>query len=257
MAFYYPYMSNPLISDEEFAAVVARCGSWRQVLRESGTKMTGTNSARRRATRLGLDVSHFRGARKWTDEQLREAVGRSSSWTELSEILECDARSAKRRAIRLGIPHGHLDRRAQASLRALPEGVNPEIARLRLAGESLSTAWFQLAGCVAAPVPGQAPYDLLVEFPGEGLKKVQVKTTRSTSSGDRRLTERPDFYLTVYTYVSASERAHLPYSDGEVDYFFLIHSLADMWLVPYERVCGQTSCSPGPEYEEFRIRWPA
>lgn len=245
------------VNDQEFAEIVARCRSWRQVLRETGSKMTGTNAVRLRASQLKLDVSHFTGSRRWTDDDLRGAVSEAQSWNEVALRLGCPAVSAKRRAMRLGLSYGHLDRRAQAHLRMLPEEVQPQIERLRFAGESLAAAWLQLAGCTVATVPGQAPYDIVADFPGGSMKKIQVKTTLARPLSERGLEPRPRFILTVYTYVSAVERARLPYSGDEVDYFFLIASMDDMWLVPHERVAGQTSCSPGPEYDEFRVRWPA
>lgn len=245
------------VNDQEFAAIVARCRSWRQVLRETGSKMTGTNAVRVRAAQLKLDVSHFTGSRRWTDEELRTAVAEAQSWNEVALQLGCPAVSAKRRAMRLGLAYAHLDRRAQARLRALPEGMQPQIDRLRFAGESLAAAWLQLAGCTVAMVPGQAPYDIVAGFLDGSMKKVQVKTSRDRKRSDRGLEPRPRFSLAVYTYVSALERAHVPYSADEVDYFFLIASIEEMWLVPHERVAGQTSCSPGPEYDEFRVRWPA
>jgi hypothetical protein len=42
---------------------------------------------RRDVERLGLDTSHFRGKRIWTDSQLRRAVMDSLSWDELLGTL--------------------------------------------------------------------------------------------------------------------------------------------------------------------------
>ncbi|MFI6269841.1 hypothetical protein [Micromonospora zamorensis] len=245
-----------IVDDAQFAAVVARCRSWRQVLRETGSKMTGTNAARLRAARLNLDVSHFTGARRWTDDELRDAVAEAQSWNEVALRLGCPATSAKRRAMRLSLEYGHLDRRAQASLRSLPADMQPQLDRVRFAGENLAAAWLQLAGCTVAMVPGQAPYDIVAGFPDGSMKKVQVKTTQTRQLSDRGLEPRPRFSLTVFAYVSALERAHLPYSGDEVDYFFLIASIDEMWFVPHARLAGQTSCNPGPEYDEFRVHWP-
>lgn len=251
----YMSMSDP-IDDAQFTAAVARSKSWRQVLRETGSKMTGTNAIRGRAARLGLDTSHFTGNRKWTDDQLGSVLAEAVSWNDVGIQLGCSPTQAKRRAMRLGLAYKHLDRRSQSLLRALPDDMQPQIERLRFAGESLAAAWFQLTGCVVSMAAGQAPYDIVAGFPDGSLQKIQVKTSQTRSVGDRALSPRPRFLIRVYTYVSALERANLPYSEDEVDYFFLVASMEEMWLVPHDRVAGQTSCSPGPEYDEFRIHWP-
>jgi hypothetical protein len=44
-------------------------------------------SLQKRAAQLGLDTSHFIGARRRTDRQLIEASAKASSWRELSETF--------------------------------------------------------------------------------------------------------------------------------------------------------------------------
>lgn len=56
----------PRASDESFAAIVGRCRSWAQVLRELKVEQGGGSqqTVKARAALLGLDTSHFRG-RGW------------------------------------------------------------------------------------------------------------------------------------------------------------------------------------------------
>jgi hypothetical protein len=70
---------------------------------------------RRHADKLGLDASHFRGKRRWSDAQLRQAVSESSSWDEVQMRLGLSTNSGapphiKANAIRLGLGTSHLNR---------------------------------------------------------------------------------------------------------------------------------------------------
>lgn len=236
-------------SDVEFVAIVARCRSWRHVLRESGSTTTSTSGVRRRATLLGLDVSHFTGQRRWSDAELWEALSSVTSWTEAAIKLGTPAAVLKRHAMRSGAPYEHLDRRT-VSQAGQPLTANSK--NLRVAGEALATAWLQLAGCAVAQVPGAEPFDLLAVLPdGGNAVKIQVKTTTC-----RAASGSPNFQLRTKNYDSPTTRTRLPYSEGDVDFFFLIAGRDDMWLVPHARVLGQIHCHPGPEYEPFRVRWP-
>jgi hypothetical protein len=64
---------------------------------------------RRRAAELNLDWSHFRGKRRWSDAQLKQAVAECHSWAELLSTLGLSARSGnveshiKSHAVRLGL----------------------------------------------------------------------------------------------------------------------------------------------------------
>lgn len=72
-------------TDEQLAEAIAVSTSWRGVMRELGLGVTSAgpiHTVRRVAQRLGLDTSHFRGKRAWSDAQLRRAVMDSRSWAE-------------------------------------------------------------------------------------------------------------------------------------------------------------------------------
>src|ERR1700739_1543554 len=70
-------------SDDQLANAVKNSTSWRGVMRSLGLKATSAGQiriVRRHAERLKLDASHFRGKRRWSDDQLREAVAECKSW---------------------------------------------------------------------------------------------------------------------------------------------------------------------------------
>jgi hypothetical protein len=87
-------MSRPLIhpltwTDQQLSDAVKASANWRSVMRALGYGERSSSAGairivRRRAAQLGLDSSHFRGKRRWSDAQLRQAVTGSRSWVEVS-----------------------------------------------------------------------------------------------------------------------------------------------------------------------------
>jgi hypothetical protein len=108
-------LSRPLTwSDIQLGEAVQASANWQAVMRLLGyadrSKSAGAiRVVRRRAAELGLDTSHFRGKRKWTDPQLREAVSKARSWEEVLKRLGLSTRSGnvqphiKSHTIRLGL----------------------------------------------------------------------------------------------------------------------------------------------------------
>ena len=97
-------------------SAVADCSNWRNVMRKLGLNASSAGAiriVRRDVERLGLDTSHFRGKRIWTDSQLRRAVMDSLSWDELLDALGLAPGSGdgrirvKAHAIRLGLDLSH------------------------------------------------------------------------------------------------------------------------------------------------------
>ena len=111
-------------SDDELKGVVAAARNWRDVMRALGLRADSAGAIRimkRHVARLGLDTSHFRGKRNWSDAQLRRAVIEAQSWDELLTTLglaPCseDGRiRAGAHAMRLGLSLAHLERPAATS----------------------------------------------------------------------------------------------------------------------------------------------
>lgn len=62
--------------------------SWRGVLRALGERSGGSiKVVKRRADLLELETNHFSGHRRWSDQELSEAVKVSVSWEEVAERL--------------------------------------------------------------------------------------------------------------------------------------------------------------------------
>ena len=208
-------------------------------MRELGMNATSAGAIRiirRNAVRLGLDTSHFRGKRRWSDEQLRRAVSESRSWDEVLDALGLVINGGGMRthvrshAIRLGLDFSHLD--SDVPTVSEPRALKPDLKHLREAGASLAAAWFTLCGCnVLFPIE-PAVYDLVVAMP-EGLSRVQVKTTTHYSRNGWMVSigRRP--------YSSDNNKRLVPYDPEVIDYFFIVDGDLNMYLIPSRVIAGR------------------
>ena len=136
---------------------------------------------RDRAVALGIDLTHFRGQRSWSDAQLISAVPAANDWTELMQTLGYPADSGSARntirghCARIGISPSHLDVSAGDD-RTLPRPP-PAASRLRSAGPMLVAGYLTLEGYRVSWPLEPAPYDLLVSQAKETPSRVQVKTS--------------------------------------------------------------------------------
>jgi hypothetical protein len=227
-------------SDEQLPAAVAAASSWRGVMRELGLNPANggvTRTLRRRAAALGLDSSHFRANRSWSDAVLRQAITTSRTWDQVLAALSLSPRSGgarilvKAHAFRLGLNVSHLGRPDPHA--PSPSVLAPGLIHLREAAESLAAAWFRLCGCNVAYPAAPDSYDLLVEAP-DGLKRVQVKTTahNSKSGWMVQVSRRP--------YSARNNAPLVPYDPEIVDMFFIVDGDLTMYLVPSRAVGGYT-----------------
>jgi hypothetical protein len=231
-------------TDDELAAAVQAARSWRDVLRRLGlvaTSSASIRSVRRRAELLGLDHGHFTGQRRWSEADLRGAVGRSTSWTEVARHLGLAVGSSttvlKGHALRLGIDASHLAARAYAvDPRSVPA---PSLDRLPQAGSMLAAAWFTLGGYDVSWPLEPRPYDLVVECEGV-TSRVQVKTTRFVLRG------------TWQVKVRGSGRHGAPYDPDDLDHFFVITGTLDYFLIPVHVVAGRQVITLR-SYDDFRV----
>jgi hypothetical protein len=193
---------------------------------------------RRHAVRLGLDTSHFRGKRRWSDAQLRHAVLESRSWDEVLVALGLSDNSGnvrthvKGHAVRLGLDFSHLG--SNVPVVSKPRGLETDLRHLRDAGTSLAAAWFMLCGYnVLLPIE-PATYDLVVSMPG-GLSRVQVKTTTHYSKNGWMISvgRRP--------YSIRKDAPLIPYDPDVIDYFFIIDGELSIYLIPSRVIAGRVS----------------
>jgi PD-(D/E)XK endonuclease len=226
-------------SDDELKDVVAAARNWRDVMRALGLRADSAGAIRimkRHVARLGLDTSHFRGKRNWSDAQLRRAVIEAQSWDELLTRLGLAPRSgegrirAKAHAMRLGLSLAHLESPAVTS--PGPAEARPDLRFLRDAAPSIAASWFALCGFnVAIPVE-PAVYDLLVSMP-EGIKRVQVKTTTCFSKDGWTVVvgRRP--------YSVGNRERRLPYDPELIDWFFILDGDLTIYLIPSRVIAGR------------------
>jgi len=193
---------------------------------------------RRDVVRLGLDTSHFRGKRTWSDAQLRRTVINAQSWDELLMALGLtpdtqDGRTrVKAHAVRLGLDLTHLENTI-ANSRGLAE-IKPDLRYLRDAATSIAASWFLLCGFnVAIPVEPTV-YDLLVTMP-DGIKRVQVKTTTYNGKDGWMVGvgRRP--------YSVGNRERLVPYDPELIDMFFIMDGTLTIYLIPSRVIAGRVA----------------
>jgi len=199
---------------------------------------------RRRALQLGLDSSHFRGKRRWSDAQLRQAVAESRSWGDVLTALGLSTESGnaqshvKSHTIRLGLDTTHLNRVSHRGPHP-PEvlcdlsTVAPDRKYLRVAGPTIAAAWFTLRSCAVSFPFEAAAYDLLADTPS-GIASVQVKTTTNFTKDGWTVTvgHHPDTHAKKGGYL-------LAYDPDVIDLFFIIDGDMTMYLIPSRAVAGR------------------
>lgn len=240
-------------TDEDLKTAVAAAKSWRGVLRSLGLNARSGSSiavARRHARRLRLDTSHFSGVRKWSDQELREAVEVSQVWVDvLTRLGLTDERRTwvrvKGHALRLGLDVARLETPpSRPDICGWEMPADP--SQLRYAAVAMASAWFAARGfAVAVPSEPQL-YDLLVEGP-TGIDRVQVKsTTRRVESGtwSAEIGHRPSSM--------SKEKAKIPYDPGTLDLFVIVTGDGGIYLIPIEAVAGLTTIYVS-NYEQYRV----
>jgi hypothetical protein len=227
-----------ICSDDELRAAVTKSVNWHEVMRALGLPTTSASKIRAircRAENLGLDTSHFRGKRRWSDAQLRQAVIEGHAWNDVLAALgltpgDSDARTrVKAHSIRLGLDISHLGRTRPAD--DAPT-MAPDLSHLREAGPALAASWFALCGCPVSWPLEPVIYDLLIATPG-GLQRVQVKTTTGmTKNGwSVNVGRRP--------YSTGNRALAIPYDPDDIDLFFIVDGDLNMYIVPSRVIAGR------------------
>lgn len=253
-------MSQPVINkrswtDEQLEAAVLNARSWRGVLRNLGLYAAGPNHVvKRQAQRLGLDTSHFGSPLRCDDAELREALAKAASWTQLLSALGLRPQSrrcreaVKARAERLGLSTQHLaytHRRRRDPLAAEARLV-PDLRHLREAAQSIAIAWFLLRSLWPAVPAETRHYDLLLETPA-CVKRVQVKTTTSMDCWN-------SWRVRISRHAGGGNKhgQMVPYGADEVDLFLIIDGTMTVHLIPQAAVTGRLGISL-TSYRDFVV----
>jgi hypothetical protein len=248
----------PLTIDADTDALrtaVASSGSWRGVLRALGRRPDngrGGRQLRARCDGLGIDYSHFGRSTKWTEAELRRCVPAATTWTELITELgyAVDSGSARdtlrAHCARLGIDASHLDGSAIAPEGPLVENWRPYLAS---AGSLIVAAAVALDGRRVSWPLEPAPYDLLVETPGNGVRRVQVKTTTQR----RGATWICHLNRSRYDPTAPGSKTRLSYDPRVIDDIAIVDGDLGIYLIPYPVVAGRSAIHLS-RYAQFRIR---
>jgi hypothetical protein len=245
-----PISVSPLTwTDTQLAEAVANSTNWRSVMLSLGygerSKSAGTvRLVRRRVAELGLETSHFRGRRRWSDEQLRQAVAECTTWEEVVTRLGLSTASGnvqphiKGHTIRLDLDTSHLNavsHQGRQPAEAIPfsTALLTDLRYLRTAGPVTAAAWFMLRGYVVSLPAEPAAYDLVVETQ-ERMSRVQVKTTTYASRDGWMATvgHHPDTH-------SKKGYGLLAYDPDEIDLFFIVDGDMTMYLIPSRAIAGR------------------
>jgi hypothetical protein len=209
----------------------------------NATSASQIRLVRRHAERLNLDASHFRGKRRWSDAQLRQAVIEGRSWQEVISRLGLTTgygatTHIKSHTVRLGLDTSHLSRlshtgRLPSEPPAQASDLKAQLKYLRVGAGTLAATWFALRGCAVSLPIEPTRYDLLAQTP-EGIRRVQVKTTTCNSSKDgwtASVGHHPDTH---------SKKGHrLAYDPDEIDLFFIVDGDMTMYLIPSRAIAGR------------------
>jgi hypothetical protein len=185
----------------------------------------------------------LRRQRRWSDDQLADAVKASTSWSGVQRALGLVAGSnqsvVKGHAVRLGLDTTHF--------RAVRGGIErpqdeptllPDSANLRKAGALLAATWFTLCGYVVAWPLEPCRFDLIVSADGRS-DRVQVKAT----------TRKRWNAWTVCIATSGDKSAYDP---DDLDYFFVIDGDLSLYLIPISIVAGRVTLGLS-NYLNFKV----
>lgn len=239
-------------TDLQLREAVSGARSWRGVLRALGLKSTSSiGTVKHHSERLDLDTSHFSGPRRWSNQELAEAVNKSSSWSEVAGRLGLveDLRTGLRmkgHAVRLGLDVTHWDEPVELRPPIAHMAGDLTLSELRIAAPTLAATWFALRGLPVAIPSEHQPYDLLVTA-GKEIQRVQVKSTTyraPSGSWQVEIGHRP--------YTMDRSAGKVPYDPQALDFFFIVNGFGDLYLIPIEVLAGLTSIYLDP-YSDYKV----
>lgn len=234
-------------TDEQLVKAVAEEHSWGAVARSLGMRSTSSSALiRRTAERLGLDASHFRGKRAWTDQELAEAIAASKTWSGTARKIgagtdRATISSLKELACRMGVDVSHLAKRSSRT--HMPVSVPDQtFANFGLEAEYLAAAWFVSRGFRVSLAASGLPYDLIIDRCGE-IQRVQVKSTTAAPTASGTVVAKLS-RLTPSRGAGTNRHAQC-YEPTDLDLFFVLTGEGHVFLIPLRDVAGVQSLMVG------------
>lgn len=239
-------------TDDQLRAAVRESKSWRETIRGLGLTSTACGRFRRHADSLGIDYSHFRGQRTWSDDDLREAVVLHSTMDGILGYFGLaysanTIKAVRRRGKELGLSLPGL----ASTERAVPASHEELLAtpredqHLRRAALSMVSAWFAARGFEPSFPVETCSYDLVVKLP-QGLRSVQIKS------------RKPGAHATAVVRlhdIRPGPFSRSPYTEDEADYLFVLEGWDIGYLIPMSAFAGMSSFTPS-SWRQFRVEMP-
>ena len=123
-----------------------------------------------------------------------------------------------------------------------------QLPLLRRAAEQFAAYYFTRLGFDVLTPDSAQEYDLLVDFPDEGFKKIQVK-----SSSFPEPSGNYGFALKKTRHNAVRSRV-LFYTKEECDYFFLFDIRENAWLIPFHLLEGVGATVPALRFPGYKVK---
>jgi len=195
--------------------------------------------------------------RTYTDDQLRKAVVSATCWTQVMVALGkapgSGTQAVKAVAERLGLDTSHFGyRRNFKPVPAVKVPFGNDMKHGAQSGLSIAARWFLDRGYIVSVPLEPAAYDLVTES-DEGLKRVQVKTTRYVASSGRYVAKIVRHVHDVSAPRNANgNRRAVSYGADLIDYFFIITPKSS-FLIPVEVVADLHAITLDEKYAAFAV----
>lgn len=195
--------------------------------------------------------------RTYSDDQLREAVVSSTSWTEVLSALgkkpgssyRCVQAVAER--LDLDTSHFHYKRNFKP-VQSDPLPFSNLPVRGSRSGLSIAAQWFLDRGYAVSIPLEPAAYDLIAES-DNGLMRIQVKTgNHITKNGRCQVNISRLVYESGRPNNANGPRRSAAYDSDSIDYFFIV-TPDKMYLIPITVVEGMVALVLDSKYSSFAV----
>jgi PD-(D/E)XK endonuclease len=262
--------TNRKWTDQQLISAVVSAKDWNDVVTAVGRRRSerARRTVQGHSLRLGLDVQHLppfsgvtipqSGRRSVTKEQMSDAVGKSTTWSEVIRTLGWPASGATQKRVRTlateyGLDVSHLVglswRGEPVSAQDLPFSKPVDQRNLPQVSLLAAADWFMRRGYMVSVPLEPSAYDLIAESDC-GLKRVQVKTCANAASMVR--IQRCQ-YGRSSSPSNGKYSGRRPYRKDEIDLFFILTLSGGQYLIPAEAVDGQQSLTLEGKYENYKI----